>query len=212
MGIYQIIKNASIGIAGIWEITETEQELFLKANITDDERIYLSNIKAENRRKEWLASRVLLNELMERPCRIDYEETGKPFIQNQQVFISISHTSGFAAVSLNFKEETGIDIQSKGHKISRIRHKFLCNEELEAISKDDEEEKLIIHWCAKEALYKLYGKKEVIFKSDLFIEPFELKKEGELIGSIKKGDFIKNYLLSYSSFADFVLVWVKQEV
>ncbi|MBA3898795.1 MAG: 4'-phosphopantetheinyl transferase superfamily protein [Bacteroidetes bacterium] len=213
MGIFQIIKPSADCTSGIWEIAETEEDLLHKAFLSNKEKAFIAGIKAENRRKEWLASRVLLNELLEKPCQIFYNETGKPYITNRpEVYISISHTSGFAAVSINTREETGIDIQSKEHKISRIRHKFLCDDELSGISNIEEDEKLIIYWCAKEALYKLYGKKEVIFKEHLYIEPFELRNEGTMVGAIKKSDVMKNYLLYYKSFEGFVLVTVQKEI
>lgn len=212
MSIFQIIKHSGTSTTGIWEITETEEELYLKAYLNSSEIDFLKGVKSENRRREWLAVRCLLNEILEKPCTILYTDTGKPYLKEPEVFVSISHTAGFAAVAINAKEETGIDIQTKSHKLSRISHKFLSEGEFFGIAPSETDEKLILYWCAKEALYKVYGKKEVDFKAHLFIEPFDLKKEGEMIGAVKKDGFIKNYLLHYYLFEGIVMAMVKREI
>jgi 4'-phosphopantetheinyl transferase len=211
MGVLKIIQNGTSGKVGIWEIIENEEELFKLANLDAGEKHYLGQIKAEKRRKEWLSVRALVNTLMGKSCKITYQETGKPIITEHSLFISVSHTDGFVAVSLNNKEETGIDIQTKGDKINKIKHKFLGEAELACIKTNKDSEKLLVFWCAKESLYKLYGKKEVIFNKDLFISPFELETSGTLNGSVSKEE-LKNYLLHYYIFTKFVIVYVANEI
>jgi len=45
----------------------------------------------------------------------------------------------------------------------------------ERLHAGDDLSKMCIYWCAKESLYKWYGKKNLSFKDNIFIEPFENK-------------------------------------
>jgi 4'-phosphopantetheinyl transferase len=212
MSIYCHYQPTSHSTLGIWEITESEEDLLLLADLSMEEKAFANTLTSHNRRMEWLATRALLKQICPKPAFIKYNPYGKPLLQGQQGFISISHTAGFAAVYIDNKEETGIDIQVKTHKTSIIRHKFLSDEELSSIGPIEEETVLLIYWCAKEALYKLYGQKELLFKENLKIQPFELSKEGECIGSISKNGLNRTYLLGYQLFEGFISVFVKEAI
>src|SRR5690606_36591656 len=95
---------------------------------------------------------------------ISYDENGKPYLNNGLAF-SISHSGIYAAIIIN-KTGCGIDIEKISPKVERIKHKFLNDTDLELIdSLDDYPLKILtMYWCAKEALYKLYGNKKLIFK------------------------------------------------
>ena len=75
------------------------------------------------------------------------------------------------AIIINISENTGIDIELVRDKVLKIQHKFLNKKEL--LFAKDNVEKLITIWAAKEAMYKVYGLKELDFITNLFVEDFD---------------------------------------
>ena len=70
--------------------------------------------------------------------------------------------------------------------VKGIHDFFLNDTELETVGTDVE--KLCIYWCAKEALYKLLGKKGIIFKLNLSLDSFEIKDETLIVGNVIVND------------------------
>ena len=88
---------------------------------------------------------------------IKHEESGKPLLEGWH--ISISHTKGYVAVMLSKTREVGVDIEYVSERIKRIADRFLRpDEHAERISD------LLIHWCAKETIYKLYSEQDLTFQ------------------------------------------------
>ncbi len=84
----------------------------------------------------------------------------------------------------------------------------MSDHELENIKPENHIEQLFVYWCAKEALYKYYGKKELIFKEQLLIDPFPYFGKGEIRGHIITESFVKTLQLNYEKFNDHMLVYV----
>lgn len=114
------------------------------------------------------------------------------------------------AVSVNKQEETGIDIELIRDKVLKIRHKFLNKAEMAATGNNVE--KLIAYWACKEAMYKIYGLKEVDFIQHLFVDDFEMKKEGDIVGEIRMPAFKKRYRMHYQKLEDYILVYIVNEI
>ena len=96
MGVIRNTTAQNCTIA-IWEITETLEELLQLANA-----ISTANFNTEKRKKEWLASRLLLNEINPN-CSISYNPFGAPELNNGS-FISISHSKGLVAIITSKKQ------------------------------------------------------------------------------------------------------------
>jgi len=115
------------GYWACWEITESEEELkqIWALPLTD----YFEDIKVEMKRKEWLASRILVKELAEQVCGsfegMDKDSVRKPFLLTHSAYISLSHTHGYAAAMLHPSKPVGIDIEKTSEKVERIVHKFM---------------------------------------------------------------------------------------
>lgn len=60
---------------------------------------------------------------------------------------------------------------------------------------------------AKEALYKHYGKKEVLFIENLFIENFSLSSNS-FTGIIKMPDFETELKMEWEKINDYILVYI----
>ena len=91
------------------------------------------------------------------PVEITHEESGKPVLDGWH--ISISHTKGYAAVLLSKSHEVGIDIEYVSERVKRIADRFLRPDEQAENTID-----LLLHWCAKEAIYKLYSELDLKFQ------------------------------------------------
>jgi phosphopantetheinyl transferase len=152
----------------------------------------------------------LLEKLMAKPVNLCYTTEGKPYLENESSHISISHSHNKLVIVLNSESETGVDIELIRDKVLKIKHKFLTAAEL--IDAGEDVEKLIIYWACKEALYKLYGKKEVDFIAHLYIHPFEKNASGSLTGEINLTSFRKKIKLHYEKIEDYMLVYTLNEI
>lgn len=190
---------------GVWKTDETSDELLLLLDRKEDYLPTLSSIRTENRKKEWLAVRVLAKELIGEELRIDYHANGAPYLSGRELYISITHTKGYVAVIFSHFQPVGIDIEYIGDRIRKIRSRFLSEEENRSIDAAHETEHLLIHWCAKETLFKMMGQENVDFINHLHIDPFPYKKEGRLTASETRSNQPASYTLYYCVFDDFIV-------
>jgi phosphopantetheinyl transferase len=183
----------------IWRIEETEEWFLAQLQLSPAEQAQFEPIKGW-RRMEWLAVRHLVAELLPGAERSQLvkDEYGKPHLHNSSLQVSISHSQQLAAAMVG-KPVLGIDIQKIVEKIGRLAPRFLSTQELDFISLGAQRvAHLHVCWCAKEALYKAYGKKELDFCLHLQLEPFAYKAEGgTLVGWIRKGEFQAKFNLQY---------------
>ena len=153
---------------GVWKMEESSDELLGMLEHKADYSSFLERVSAEKRRQERFASRVLLKELLGEEVRVDYHSTGAPFLACVPLYISISHTKDYVAVILD-KRPTGIDIEYRSDRILKIRSRFMNPEEEAGIDLEHEVEHLLIHWCAKETLFKIIGQEGVDFQKHLHL-------------------------------------------
>ena len=81
--------------------------------------------------------------------------------------ISVSHTKGYAALILSRNQEVAVDIEYFSDRVERISSKFLRKDE----NASDLDSKLV-HWCAKETVYKLFSEENLKF-DDMRVKPFD---------------------------------------
>ena len=197
---------------GVWQVTETEEELRSLSSIPSDELEEISYIKSESLRKQKLAVRALLDALFEEKVYLSHHDNGKPYIENSAMNISITHTPRYVAVILNPTEEAGIDCESLDRDFSAVKKKALSEDEIEEVEDLDEDERneqLAIYWCAKEAVYKKMSQYKVDFAEQIEIEDFRMRGEGELEATFTDKDGYEEELsLEYITFDRHVLVWV----
>ena len=197
---------------GVWQITETEDELRALSSIPSDELEEISYIRSESLRKQKLAVRALLDALFEEKVYLSHHDNGKPYIENSAMNISITHTNRYVAVILNPTVEVGIDCESLDRDFSAVKKKALSEDEIEEVEEIDEDqrnEQLAIYWCAKEAVYKKMSQYKVDFAEQIEIEDFRLRGEGELEATFTDKDGYEEELsLQYITFDRHVLVSV----
>lgn len=189
----------------IWKIEETEKDLFSYLQSVDDIPNAITNTQ---KRLEYAAGRVVVKELLSLFSYtfqgISKNEFGKPFLLNCPYHISLSHSFPYVAGIIDTKKDVGIDIEQAKLKLTKIASRVF--NDIEVTSAGNDVNKLCVLWCAKEALIKLYGKKDLILREELHIEPFVLSDIGDLNGSITKINHEKSYSLKYLVEKDFVLV------
>lgn len=186
----------------LWQITEKEEDLMEGTHFSRQELEELAQVKVSERRLEWLASRLLLKKLateqgISHP-EIKKDAFGKPYVADASFQASLSHAFPFAAAIVHTQRAVGIDIEHSRTQLLRIRHKFLHPEELACAGENLL--KLGIYWSAKEALYKLYGRKALQFQAQIRIYPFEDREAGSLQGCLLTKYGKEQYSLHYHHF------------
>ncbi len=205
-------KNlAEKGKIAIWEISESEEELYNMLQLDEKEQQHFQTLSLA-RQKQWLGSRVLLRTLLqtEQPIELNIDEHRKPFLNNFPFEISISHANHMAAVIIYEGKKVGIDIEKISERILKIKNKFLSTEELKFISSTNELEQLHVCWGAKESLFKLYGKGSLPFIDGIKINAFEYSKTGQVAASIAIPAYHANFNVQYLKYEDFMLTWVME--
>ncbi len=194
---------------GVWKITESEEELRSLMSIPSDELEEISYIKSESLRKQRLAVRALLDAMFEDKVYLSHHDNGKPYIENNAINISITHTDRYVAVILNDEDEVGIDCESLDRDFTAVERKALSKEELEDLDDEQKNEQLAIYWCAKEAIFKLTSQYDVDFIEQIHIDGFKFRDEGELSAIFTDKDGYEQELtLYYFTFDRHVLVCV----
>lgn len=152
----------------IWQITESVEELQDAISLREDEKVLYETFVAENRKKQWLAYRLLIRTLLKpEDYPVEYDQSGKPFLAGSDIHISVTHTDDLAAVIMSRSARVGIDMERVRPRVAKVKERFLNPQELDSIGKKDELEQLTLAWCAKEALYKLYGARDLDFRDQI---------------------------------------------
>ena len=212
MALYLKKKLDNEAEIGVWQITETEEELKTLSATPTDEMEEISFISSESLRKQRLAVRALLNEMFDEKVYLSHHDNGKPYIENNAVNISITHTDKYVAVILHDEEDVGIDIESLDRDFSAVEKKALSEDEIDDLSDDRKNEQLAIYWCAKEAIFKRLSVYNLDFAEQIEVEKFRPRGEGELEATfIGKDEEEEEFELEYMTFDRHVLVWVVGE-
>lgn len=165
-------------IFGLWELSESHEELLRDFESAPREEFEkLSIFKNPNRQIERMVTRLLTYGLLGKQLVIDYDEHGKPNLRGDDRQISISHTKGMIAVLIG-QNYAGIDVERISGRVAKIAHKFLSPTELESIDIRNQMLHMYAFWGAKEAIYKIHGRKKLDFKKNIKIEAFDIEEKG----------------------------------
>ena len=164
---------------GVWKMDETLDELL---NMLPQQETYLEGLQrfsAEHRRLEWLSVRVLLFTLLGEEKEIAYYPSGKPYLADKSASISISHTRGYVSVIIGEAgKEVGIDIEQYGERVHKVAHKYMRADEPLSLYQGTDTWALLLHWSAKEVVFKYMNTAEVDFREHLRIFPFTVAEKG----------------------------------
>jgi 4'-phosphopantetheinyl transferase len=196
----------------VWDITETEDELWNLASVPNDDAEEIKMTNSEARRKERLAELALLNKIFDGKVYLGHHDNGRPYLHNSVMEISISHDSRFVAIITSSREDLGIDIESLDRDFSAVEKKALSEDEIDDIDEDKKHLQLAIYWCAKEALYKRMSIYGVDYAEQIEVRRFSPRPDGnyhDIHATFTFKDGIEmEFDLTYTVFENHVMVWV----
>lgn len=209
MGVLKIfdVKEDIQGMLGIWELTESCGSLHEQFRFSEKEKSQYEKIINEKRKCEFLAIRLLLQEMMHNKTEISYNNAGKPFL-DEKLHLSISHSSDLVAVLLS-KQPAGIDVENLGRNIERVAARFLSIQETIHLQNINNAGRArVLYWCAKEALFKCTPMSDIDFKNHISIDPFfPVTDSGKFGGRLIKNNHLANFIFHYQIFKNNAVVY-----
>lgn len=195
------------GLLGIWKMEETREELLqlFPAHLRSEADMYLRDIRSERRSIEWLSTRLMLLDLLGKEQIILNRKDGSPYLDDGRNNISISHTKDYAAILLHETSAVGVDIETRSERVIKIAGKFISDQEY-----IDSSQKIVhqlLHWSAKESLFKLMNEQGIDFKKHLHIHPFIPGNKGMIAATETKTEQAQSFCLQYEVHPAYVLTW-----
>lgn len=171
---------------GRWHLTETPAALWL---LLAEAAAYAPLLPARAdgpRQAQWLAGRVLTQRLLAAsPAPLPLlrnDAAGRPWLAGvgPQPAVSLSHSGAWVVALLAPPgSAVGVDVEAVRDKAQRIARKFLNEQELTALEKitlppapglNADHELFSLLWSAKETLYKLAGRRGLLFRDHLLLD------------------------------------------
>lgn len=190
----------------VWNTIEPLEELLQNVHLTSSELKRLNSFGSASRKIEFVATRCLVQFSLGQDVLIENDEHGKPHLINSDLNISISHTKSYVGILLGDKYSVALDMEYLSDRVNRIATRFLSDAELDNIEDKNRILHLYQHWCAKECLIKLYGKKDVHLIDELKISPFS-SSDSKFFGQVCRADFSEKYSFQYLQFENYLLVY-----
>lgn len=142
----------------------------------------LEKIKKSNNSlfiKEQLGSNLLLNDILENNYFKDitkleyiYNESGKPYLKDENLYFSLSHSNGIIALTVS-KEEVGLDIELIKPIKDAVAKRIMTIEEYNIYNSLDKNKKITYFyevWTSKEAYVKKLGTAITLNPSNIEID------------------------------------------
>jgi 4'-phosphopantetheinyl transferase len=192
---------------GIWEICEDYDTLRSFLNLEDSDVHSLESFRNHERKLEFLSVRSLLTKMTDPTATIIYNGTRKPFLRDRSFNISITHSYLLTSILLSRDKRVGIDMEYMTDRINKVAHKFISKDEYITEDKALQRYHLYIHWCAKEALYKLCNKPNLNFRENLIISPFQVNEKGVIKGHLDSIMRKEDFDLHYFKYSNYIIVW-----
>ena len=141
----------------LWNLEESLSDLCgLLVDVSLLESEPYVTFKSEKRKREWVAVRVLLEQVCQKPVAICYASSGKPFLNPSDSYFSVSHTKDVVGIALA-KMPVGIDLEQIGARPLQLSSRFLVEDEFNPFSVPYSDLMATFMWSAKESVYKLFG-------------------------------------------------------
>ncbi|MBL6962492.1 MAG: 4'-phosphopantetheinyl transferase superfamily protein [Bacteroidetes bacterium] len=210
MGLVLLRQDRDKTKIGVWKMVETIDQLKKDLVLNAPEIRFFSSLNKGKRNMHWLAGRVLLRHLLgtDHFIKVEGDVHGKPQLVNFDLELSISHSADYAAVIIG-KKKVGIDIEEIKPVIKKICTKFMTIDEINSVPAGKSEiEQFYVYWCTKESIFKLNGKKYLLFKDHIFIDPFEYQKEGFIKAHIRQNGYERSFDVSYEEYDGYMLTYV----
>ena len=132
---------------------------------------------------------------------IKYGDTGRPYLENG-MYISISHTDGYAAVYLSRSIPVGIDIEVRSPRALNLISRF--ESEYGNIVLPDQ---ATLCWSAKESIFKLLGPDLSDFKESMRVCRFNEMNPGKINVKLTDSRLGSSVVTDCLIDRDFVMTW-----
>ena len=155
----------------IWEITEDLSffQTFPENWTTNkDQEIVSQKILESSAARFSLWS--LCQQISEGPWDLRKDDRNRPYFDQSDYHISLSHSFPFVAAIISHKKSVGIDLERFGRQVEKIGPRFLSAEEWNLWQ--DSHSDLTKAWTCKEAIYKAMGVPGLAFQQDIQLPSF----------------------------------------
>ena len=162
----------------IWEITEDLSffQTFPENWTTNKDHKIVSLKKLESSAARFCLWNVC-QQISEGPWDLRKDDRNRPYFDQSDYHISLSHSFPFVAAVISHKKSVGIDLERFGRNVEKIGPRFLSAEEWNLWQ--DSHSDLTKAWTCKEAIYKVMGVPGLAFQQDIKLplfanNPFEI--------------------------------------
>jgi phosphopantetheinyl transferase len=138
--------------------------------ITASDVASASRFQNESRRAEHLSWRRIVRRELGRGVAISYNDVGAPIVDTPNIYISIAHAKERMVAVAIADSSVGIDIEAIDRDFRRVASRYMSAEE-QGLSTD--EAWYAVVWCAKEAMYKLRGRRGVDLTRDMHVVSYD---------------------------------------
>ncbi len=179
--VYKINNDIRIGF---WLMSESLDELLAMSQLSSSETNDYEKLHHEKVKKQWLSARLLAAFFYGAPVSVYYDAYGKPHCRAWGG-ISITHSGDYVLMAIHNTAAVGVDIEQLSRDIAKVKHKFTSLEESflqPCMSVENEPFFYHLLWCFKEAVYKLHGRKNLIFKDHIILKEIKENDSGSLTG------------------------------
>ena len=191
-------QSFSIDVISMKEIEDIDLKI-----LTNEEISTYNALVSTARKLEFINTRILLKQLFkDEYSPIQYETSGKPFLQNFK--LGISHSKHEVAIIIAEEGIVGIDIEQYRETIFKISSRFINTFEAPYFTSIED---LTLVWSAKEVLFKMYNASPDFKEHYTITKILEQDNSGTLHGSIHTDLFEKQIELSYFRNSKFCIVW-----
>lgn len=202
-------QNIHNKILALWLIEESLDQLILQAGPYLDQEPAFQQITSSARQKEWLAVRLLAQNILGIWPKIAYSPSGRPFIIGSKQQISITHTRNMAGILLGDENRLGIDVEQNNRNIEKVLPRFLSPTEYEKFHEADHQTKITC-WCAKEAVFKAMGEDHVTFSSQIeLLDITQTSPYGQIRALFRTDRYQTSIELNTFQISGHIVVWTR---
>lgn len=154
---------------------------------TEEERAEAARFGSARRRSEYLTWRTLVRRELGRDAVIGYNGVGAPVVSSPEgYFIGVSHCRERVAVCIS-RQRCAVDIESASRDFGAALARCMTPRE-RSLSTDERLGAAL--WCAKEALYKYAGRRELELQRDVQVLGVDFEA-GRIVGRVCDGELLE---------------------
>lgn len=168
-------------------------------HLTEQETERYFTFSHSKRKMEFVATRILRHRIFGF-THIHYNALGAPYIEDEG-FISISHAQGVVGIAFSKDFPVGLDLEKIEPRLLKLSPKFLSIDEAASLDTSSALDMTKV-WSGKEALYKIAGRKGILFNTELHLSLIE---NNRWHGRIHSGDKILHTEISIFTLDDVVV-------